>query len=402
MFWGYSGREVYDNFHDGRGSDGLIGGAAIVNEVAGSYRERAEQIHRLAARMESAWQGSASGAALRGVGPLLVEHELSGMSLVTAQDLTNRQAGSFGDAKNAVVPVPPRPEPMNPMAMLVSPAAIVDLERQVDDYNTAAQHNVDVMNRYTGASDHNTTNLPSDYGTLTGDQSGISVDPGPTTIDSADFGDSTDSADGSGGPSGGGDRGPGGPGGTGPGPVAGGPSSGGASAPDGGPAGTTPGAGATVPGSFTPTPSSPGSVPGPSPVSPTDPGTGRVPGGLAPVSGLVAGVGPGGEPGAGRGGGVGGQPRGGVAGPRGGVLGGPGVGALAAEEAAARRAAAVAAARGGGPGAMGGAPVGAGRGKGDEDEEHTRKVILEADAESVFGSDVLTAPQVIGDDEYED
>jgi hypothetical protein len=50
---------------------------------------------------------------------------------------------------------------------------------------------------------------------------------------------------------------------------------------------------------------------------------------------------------------------------------------------------------------MGGAPIGGGRGKGDEDEEHKRKVLIEADAEGVFGSDVLTAPQVIGDDEYE-
>jgi hypothetical protein len=46
--------------------------------------------------------------------------------------------------------------------------------------------------------------------------------------------------------------------------------------------------------------------------------------------------------------------------------------------------------------------MGGGRGKGDEDEEHQRKVLIETDGESVFGSDVLTAPQVIGDDEYED
>jgi hypothetical protein len=77
---------------------------------------------------------------------------------------------------------------------------------------------------------------------------------------------------------------------------------------------------------------------------------------------------------------------------------------LAAEEAAARRAgqvAGVAGARSGGAGPMG-APVGAGRGKDDEDTEHQRKVLIEADAEDTFGSDVLTAPQVIGDDEYED
>jgi hypothetical protein len=51
---------------------------------------------------------------------------------------------------------------------------------------------------------------------------------------------------------------------------------------------------------------------------------------------------------------------------------------------------------------MGGMPMGGGRGKGDDDEEHTRKVLIEADAESAFGSDALTAPQVIGDDAYEE
>jgi hypothetical protein len=49
-----------------------------------------------------------------------------------------------------------------------------------------------------------------------------------------------------------------------------------------------------------------------------------------------------------------------------------------------------------------GAPLGGGRGKGDEDVEHERKVLIEADCEETFGSDVLTAPSVIGDDEYED
>ena len=80
---------------------------------------------------------------------------------------------------------------------------------------------------------------------------------------------------------------------------------------------------------------------------------------------------------------------------RGGMLG---AGALAAEEAAAQRAAA--APRGTGSGMMGGAPVGANRK--DEADEHQRKVLIESDAEGLFGSDVLTAPQVIGDDEYED
>lgn len=51
-----------------------------------------------------------------------------------------------------------------------------------------------------------------------------------------------------------------------------------------------------------------------------------------------------------------------------------------------------------------GMPMGAmgGQGKGDEDDEHERKIMIESGGEDVFGSDTLTAPQVIGDDEYED
>jgi hypothetical protein len=385
FFFGYSGQEIYDNFHSGRGSEGLVGGATIVHDVAKSYTDRVHQIANLLARMEPAWQGSAAGSAQRGAGPLLVEHELSSVSLVTAQDLTNRQAGSFGDAKNAVVPMPPKPKPANPMAMLVSPAAVLDFELQVDAYGKAAQHNVDVMYRYTGATDFNTTNLPSGYGTLAGDQSGVSGNPGPTTIDVGDSSDDDGDPSG-GGVSGPGGTGPGGPIATGPDPVTGGPVSGGAPGPNGGPVGTTPGADTTVPGSFTPNPS------GPSPVSPTDLGAGRAPGGLVSDAGLVAGLGA--EPGAGRGGGA----RGGVAVPRGGVLGGPGVGAEPGGRAApgTGTGAASGAAGRGGPG-MSGVPLGAGKGRGEEDTERKRPVYLEGgDPDELFDTDVLTAPSTVG------
>src|SRR5437870_11892306 len=103
---GMTGGDIYENFTNGTGPDGLSGGAAIVNEVAAGYGERAEAIRRITGKMEAAWQGEAAGAARRGVGPVGIEHELAGTDLATAQDLTNRQAGSFVDAKNAVVPVP--------------------------------------------------------------------------------------------------------------------------------------------------------------------------------------------------------------------------------------------------------------------------------------------------------
>lgn len=62
----------------------------------------------------------------------------------------------------------------------------------------------------------------------------------------------------------------------------------------------------------------------------------------------------------------------------------------------------LAASGGRGPGGMPMGAMGGGHGKGDEDEEHERKIMIESGGEDVFGSDVLTAPQVIGDDEDED
>ncbi len=47
-------------------------------------------------------------------------------------------------------------------------------------------------------------------------------------------------------------------------------------------------------------------------------------------------------------------------------------------------------------------PMGAGGGKGDQDEEHQPKILIESGGEDVFGSDLLTAPEVIGDEEDED
>lgn len=74
-----NGKDIYENFTNGTGPNGLSGGAAIVNEVAAGYGDHAEAIRRIGERMEAAWQGDAAGAARRGMGPLQVEHELAGM-----------------------------------------------------------------------------------------------------------------------------------------------------------------------------------------------------------------------------------------------------------------------------------------------------------------------------------
>lgn len=408
MLW-MNGQQIYDNFQDGDGPEGLTGGAAMVNEVAGGYEARAEQIHALVTRMESAWEGDASEAAQHGAGPMASEHELSGPSLATAQDVTNRQAESYMAAKNSVVPVPPKPVMVDPMmAMMTSPDGLSSFGDQVDEHNEAARHNVDVMNRYESGSFDNWDGLPPSYGTFvdgtTEDSSGLTVStggPGMSSgvIDSDDYKTSDDSTDDGDGPP---EPGPGpGPGGDTDGAVTGdqGPS------PIGdGPATVNPSdSGDTTPGGFTPgttTPSAPVIGGGDSGV-----GAGRPPSsGLVPGVGVVAGPGfsggPGGSPAAGPGGGAAGGPRGsGVVGPRGGIVGGPGAEPPAGRSGTPISGGVTGAGRGGT--GMSGVPMGgAGRGRDGEDTERTRPPYLEGgDPDELFDTDVLTAPPTIGEDD---
>jgi hypothetical protein len=385
-------QQIYDNFHQGVGGDGLASGAALVRKVAARYGERVAMIRQLEAEMDAAWQGEAAGAARRGAGPLLMEHDLAGHHLVTAEDLTDRQSASFSRAKNSVMPVPPMPTEVQPFGQLA--ADWVPFKQQLTEHYQAAQHNVDVMNVYSGASSYNTEHLPTAYGALADDQAGIAIG-GADTID---VDDSADSAD-SGAPADGDFAGPRevAPG---PYPASDGPDPTNRPGPAGLPPGPStppsdsslgPGGGTTSPGGYLPVAGGSLGTPG---IDLGQPRSGANSGGLVPGAGIgfpgdnsTDGIrgGPGGGP---RGAVAGGAPRGGVGGPGRGVpaeTGGPGVRANGP------------AGRGGG---LGGMPLGGGRGRDDEDRERTVPAYLEGeDPDVLFGCDVLTAPAVIGDED---
>jgi hypothetical protein len=370
-----SAQEIYDNFHDGVGGDGLASGAAMVRKVAARYEERVALIHQLEAEMDAAWQGEAAGAAQRGAGPLLTEHDLASHHLGTVEDLSDRQSGSFSRAKNSVVPVPPMPTGVQPFGPLA--ADWVPFKQQITDHYEATQRNVDVMNVYSGASAYNTDHLPATYGALADDQAGISI----ARADTIDVGDSGE-------PMGGDAPGPRefapGPrpasdalGSTaGPGSVV---------LPPGNPTppaghSASPGGSATTPDGYTPVTSGPLGTPG------VDIGQQRP---VANAGGFVPGVGIG-FPGGGNSaesvrGGPGATPWRGVM--AGAETPGSGVRASSAAGSAAGRSVGV-----------GGVPVG--RGRADEDRDRKAPAYLEAgDPDELFGSDVLTAPAVIGDED---
>src|SRR6266545_1099997 len=105
-----SGKDIYANFQNGVGPQGLATGAAYIKDLITNYEQRAESITKLTVKMESAWQGDASGAARRGAGPLAVEHGLAAPEMNTAQTVVTSQVSAYDRASSAVVEVPPTPE----------------------------------------------------------------------------------------------------------------------------------------------------------------------------------------------------------------------------------------------------------------------------------------------------
>ncbi|MFL6121833.1 hypothetical protein [Actinophytocola sp.] len=392
--------EIYEKLRAGD-TRLLEEGRAAAQAQAVAEGARALLLGKQAALLQSGWEGSA-GAGASGVVKSLVDNAHAGTDqLAEAQKLMDRQSSSFHHAANSVRPVPAGP----PKQDLTDPMwPFVDYERQVMSYQSDAQHNIDVFRGYDTASESYESGMRP-YTIV--DDSGETVTVGDTGdyIEVPDDGSPRDGGQPrDGGPSEplGGRRDPGS--GRGPGPGSGfgpgssfGPGPGSGFGPGGVPVG---GVQETSPSDFGPRPGwSPGPVPGgPGPGGQVagGPGPGGSPG-QAPFmpGGFTTGgvtYGPGAGPGTGGPGTTGRDPA-----LRGGTTG---AGPLTAEEAAAQRTA-TAATRRPGPGMMG-TPTAPTRGKDNEDEEHHRKILIEADPESLFGSDELTAPQVIGDDDYED
>lgn len=405
-------QQIYDNFQTGVGGNGLSQAAAVVKELVAAYEERADSITQLTGRMESAWQGDAAGAAQRGAGPLAVEHALAAPDMNVAQDLSNRQVGSFDQARTAVTPVPPMPDKPSAWENVTSLGdADRTYEGKLGEHNAAAENNVSVMRSYADASDHNAGGMPSSYGTLLVDESGVSVAQPPGDR-AGGFLDGRERADDT-------------PDGREGGRVDRVDTSTGTVTPSTTqPPASTSSASWAPPGSSAPQTGGPGSlitkpglgmisVPGPGPVpvagfppgSVPGPGQQRGEGGRTGGPGSRGGLGGGGERdargGAGkpdtRGGTSGGRPdaRGGGPGTAmgDGVRGaGPRAGGSAPGEHTARGASG---ARSGAAGA--GMGAGGGRGQGGEDTEHERALFLqEHDPDALFGTDEITAPPVIG------
>ncbi|MFC7612630.1 hypothetical protein ACFQV2_02160 [Actinokineospora soli] len=171
-----SGQAIYENFKNGRGGEGLAEAATLIREASLMYEQHALDIRQLTSKMESYWQGDAAGAAQRGAGPLAVEHELAQPELSTVDDLSNRQVGSYNDAKNRVQPIPDVPEEPSLWDNITSFGGASDTyEQQVQANRNANDNNVQVMQAYESASLYNGDNMPKTYGQMQPDNSQIVI-----------------------------------------------------------------------------------------------------------------------------------------------------------------------------------------------------------------------------------
>ncbi|MEU6644935.1 PPE domain-containing protein [Saccharomonospora sp. NPDC046836] len=419
--------QIWEQITTGPGAGSIIDGQDSAGRLQRVYAGRVQQIEELSRLMDEAWQGDAADAASAGAHPLRQWMEDSGTKLRESDRYLGEQGSAFQTVHSKVQPIPRQP-PESGFLNDITPWE-TDTDRAIRDYNTKAQANVDAFNEYYLASSDNASNLPV-YNALDGQIGEVDIDddgggvrpPGKKPGD----GDETGGGDRTGGDRTGGDD----PGGSVRPGVRPGvrPDIGGLDRPPGG----TPDdsirlpeqgdnqrrTGYDPPDYTRPTWDDRTGTSGydPGKVSTGDYSTGRYgPGGLNGIGsgggsnsgsggfggvGGIGGFGPGGGGGGSySGSGVGGagasgagsgsNPAPGATSGAGRAMGGAAMGGAAAAGAAGARGAA------GMP--MGGMGAGGGRGKGSDDEEHQSKYLIQEDGDSLFGSDELTAPPVIGE-----
>lgn len=412
---GYSAYQIYQMLASGNSSAMMQAGDAAYGQ-APAMDDVNVQVKNLTQQMNSAWQGNASDLATAGAGPLGGAAQSANEALTSHTNACYSQASALDTAKASVTPIDASAPQNNLLNQAESVFVETDLDKQIAQYQTDSNHNVQVYNSYNNVTSENISQMPSSYGEIPVTNTNISVvnpsmgDPGGAGYRYA--GSSVNvSAGGSG-------TGTSGYAGTGAGT---GGSSGTYRAPGGGTVTSGSGAGPVGGGSswndpINTTTSSAGStnepiVGGVGGYPEDDPALSGAKGFVSNEGAFGGGVG-GGLPGEGAlgGGAAGGASGSGASGSGGSASGGAGaegqssssstgqgarsgIGSNAAENAAARGAAGLPGEEGG----MGGGGVGGRRGEGDEDKEHkTAEYLQEPDPDSFWGVDTPTVPPVLG------
>lgn len=131
-------QSIFDNFHThAKGTQGLMAVAQTAQQLAAKYQDRALTTQQMIDTIHSGWKGAAAEAASQGLAPLAENALNNHQQLGTGQDIVSRQVAAAGG--------------QNPQTVL----------EQIAHRQAVQQSNVDVYNRYVGASQYNTTNVPT-------------------------------------------------------------------------------------------------------------------------------------------------------------------------------------------------------------------------------------------------
>lgn len=154
-------QQIYDNFNKyAKGTQGLSTARETAQQLAAKYQDRVATTQQMIEGIQSGWQGNAAEAASQGLAPF-AENALSNhQQLNTAQDIVSRQLDSFHTAVSEVRPVPPAPRMQNVITAVMSGQDPKPMITQIIAHQAIQQSNVDAYNKYVGASQYNTSNLP--------------------------------------------------------------------------------------------------------------------------------------------------------------------------------------------------------------------------------------------------
>ncbi|MFF0144379.1 hypothetical protein ATK36_3446 [Amycolatopsis sulphurea] len=387
-----SAYDIYQQISKGNTAS-LENGKTGADQLKGKQTDRAGAIEALNNKLTGAWKGDSAAAAQGGAGALKIWHEDSARNLGTSGTFITNQLDAFHNVKGKVQKLPDDPPEMS----LMDHAPWSDKDDEINKYNQDSQTNVQAYTAYYGSSNQNAGGMPQ-YNVWQGNN----ISDGGTTPHIGTGGTGSVGGVGTGGVGSGGKFG-----------------GGGSFTP---PKTNTPkldtpsfDPSKTRPPAFTPPKTD---IPRFDPSNDTTSASSYVPpnpdsssfgpggsGGFGSGGFGGAGFGPGGS-GGGSGSGSGAGGVGSAAfGP--GAFGAGGMGSGAAAEGAAGGGAG-SGARGAGMGAggaagrsgasgMGGMGAHGGGKKGEDDQEHQTKYLLEEDNNELFGSDELTVPPVIGE-----
>jgi len=169
--------------------DAASGAAAKVREAHGELETMTAV---LMGKLSNAWRGDAAELAHSNIAPMVATLRQSQEDLANAQDLASRQSGSFHDATNALVPVPPKPS--NSLMNVLTPWH-TDLDDNINQWNDAQRRNVAVYTSYTSASNYNHDGMPVSYGDVSGGRQPVSVEINNQAAPEAGGGGSRSAAD---------------------------------------------------------------------------------------------------------------------------------------------------------------------------------------------------------------